>query len=236
MENRVPARVMPPPDIYATCPSDEKVLAYYAGTFDAAYVSLSPFIRPVSIAPELFRPETYPNRRKINESCAAVPWQEIAHKAGLPSMAAVDIGLRTMIMGLNKKYENQEFAERVAALCESNGIVAPPEGEHSDLLHDQVLGIFQELGHEWVWVGDEFCSERKLHWIEDLKTEAEATIRGRCNVFSPDKSVLWTVHWDSHFSLLCSSRANLDRVKVAHRLEGFFCSPRTEVYWSVHED
>lgn len=226
---------MPPPDIYATCPGDGSILAYYAGVFDSAYVSLNPFIRPISIDPDVFSPAAYPSRRKLRETCAAVSWQEIVNKTGLPSIAAVDIGLRTMIFGLNRKYENKDFSDRIIGLCESDGIIPPPEGEHSDLLHNEVLGIFQDLGHEWVWVGDEFCSERKIHWIEDLKAEEEPTIRGHCNVFSPDKSMLWTVHWDSHFSLLCSNRSNLDRVNVADRLEGFFCSPRTEMYWSVHE-
>jgi hypothetical protein len=130
---------------------------------------------------------------------------------------------------------NQEFAARIKAMTESTGIIPPCEGEHSDLLHNQVLELFQELGHEWVWVGDEFCTERKLHWIEDLKNGQEPTVSGHCNVFSPDKSFLWTVHWDSHFSLLCSSLENLNRTKVAERLEGFFCGPRTQIYWSVHE-
>jgi hypothetical protein len=96
-----------------------------------------------------------------------------------------------------------------------------------------VLGIFQELGHNWVWVGDEFCTEGKLHWIEDLKSEGKPTISGPCNVFAPDKSLLWTVQWDSHFSFLCSSRTNLEKTNAPSRLEGFFCEPSTEVYWSV---
>lgn len=154
----------------------------------------------------------------------------------LPSFSAVDVGLRTMILGLRKQCQNEEFANRISSLADKAGIVAPPEGEHSDLLHNRVLGLFQELGHKWVWVGNEHCSERKLYWIEDLLAEEKPTIQGHCNVFSPDKSLLWTVHWDSHFSFLCSSQENLDRIDVAGRLEGFFCNADTEVYWSLHGD
>jgi hypothetical protein len=225
---------MPEPDIYATCPHDGNILDYYAGTFETVYVSLSPFIQPASISPDLFEPDTYPKRTRITEICKAVPWSTVMSIAGLPALSAVDIGLRTQILGLDKRHMNQEFAARIKAMTESTGIIPPCEGEHSDLLHNQVLELFQELGHEWVWVGDEFCTERKLHWIEDLKNEQEPTISGHCNVFSPDKSFLWTVHWDSHFSLLCSSLGNLNRIKVAERLEGFFCGPRTQIYWSVH--
>lgn len=228
-------RVMPDPDRYATCPDGGEVLAYYTGIFDSVYVSLSPFIRPVSISVDVFCPETYPSRRKVVEGCEAVTWREIMSLTNLPSLSAVDVGLRTMIGGLTEEYKNEVFSSVLSSLCDKEGVLPPPEGEHSDLLHNRVLGLFQELGYKWIWVGDEFCSERKLHWIEDLLTEEAETIHGRCNIFSPDKSLLWTVHWDSHFSFLCSSQENLDRINVASRLEGFFCDARTGVYWSVRD-
>jgi hypothetical protein len=104
----------------------------------------------------------------------------------------------------------------------------------SDLLHDNVLQAIQCLGYEWVWIGDEFCTERKLYWIDDLKgSDANAT-RGHCNVFTPDKALLWTTHWDSHFSFLCSSRRNLEVIEKKYQFEGFFCAQDTQVYWSVH--
>ena len=226
---------MPEPDRYATCPGDGEVLAYYTGLFDSVYVSLSPFIRSVSIPADVFCSETYPSRRKVVESCEAITWRKVMSLTHLPSLSAVDVGLRTMIGGLKKEYENEKYSSSISSLFENEGIISPTEGEHSDLLHNRVLGLFQELGHEWIWVGDELCSERKLHWIEDLLTEEAPTISGHCNVFSPDKSLLWTVHWDSHFSFLCSSQKNLDRINVASRLEGFFCDARTQVYWSVQD-
>jgi hypothetical protein len=129
---------------------------------------------------------------------------------------------------------NEDYAERLQRLCDAELILPPPEGEHSAVLRNKVLGLFQELGHDWVWVGDEGCTERKLYWIDDLKEDLMDPISGPCNVFAPDKSLLWTVHWDSHFSFLCSSsEAALKSVNVEEKLEGFFCDPRTEVYWSL---
>ena len=228
-------RTIPTPDKYATCPYDGNVLDYYAGTFDAVYVSLSPFIRPVSISPSLFNPDTYPDRGTITTSCEPVQWRDVVAKSNLSSLSALDVGLRTRISGLKSEFENQAYADELDKLTESTGILPPPEGCHSDLLHDCVLRLFKELGHEWVWVGDEFCTERKLHWIDDLISENVATITGHSNVFSPDKSILWTVHWDSHFSFLASSFHNLDRIKINTRLEGFFCTPETDVFWSIRE-
>jgi len=225
-----PERILPVPDASATCPTEGKVLKYYEGVFEAAYVLLHPFIKPVSVGKEQFKPETYPTRSSIAKKCEAVSWQEVAARAGLPSIAAVDIGLRSMILGLSEELSNQKYAGKIESLVESDNILPPLDGCFSDLLHDRVLAHIQELGHEWVWVGDDFGTERKLYWIEDLKGQEAGPTRDHHNVFTPDQSILWTTHWDSHFSFLCSSRNNLSNIQA---LEGFFCTPQTEVYWSV---
>jgi hypothetical protein len=46
----------------------------------------------------------------------------------------------------------------------SLGILPSCGGEHSDLLHSQVLELLLEMRHEWVWAGDKFCAEQNLHW------------------------------------------------------------------------
>ena len=55
-----------------------------------------------------------------------------------------------------------------------------------------------------MWVADEFGTERKLTWIEDL-IEKDLVPSHGC-VFTHDHSLLITTHWDSHCSLLCSSK------------------------------
>lgn len=228
-------RILPPSDAFATCPFEGRVLDYYAGTFEAVYVLLHPFIKTVSIDKEQFKPSTYPSRPSIVRNCAPVSWAEIAKRAELPSIAAVDIGLRTRILGLKAELSNRQYADKIDALAQSDGILPPPEGFFSDLLHDRVLQSIQHLGYEWVWVGDEFDTERKLYWIDDLKgQETGPTVNRHLNVFTPDKHLLWTTHWDSHFSFLCSSERNLATIVDTSQFEGFFCTPSTEVYWSVH--
>lgn len=226
-------RILPAPDVFATCPTDGKVLEYYAGVFEAVYVLLHPFIKPLSIEKEEFKPGTYPTRSRIVQNCTAVSWEEIATKAGLPSIAAVDIGLRTMVRGLSAEFSNQEYADKIELLEETDNILLPSEGSFSDLLHDRVLAYIQDAGHEWAFVGDEFGTERKLYWIEDLKGQDAGPTAGHCNVFTPDKGILWTTHWDSHFSFICSSKRNLTNIQDGGHFEGFFCTPSTEIYWSV---
>ncbi len=94
-------------------------------------------------------------------------------------------------MGLRQDLSNQDYANKIEALAKSEQIFPPPEGCFSDLLHCKMLGAIQGLGYECVWVGDEVGTERKLYWIEDLKGKnAEATV-GYCNVFTPDRAMLW---------------------------------------------
>lgn len=227
-------RIVPPPDIYATCPYDGEVLSYYAGVFPSVFTSLSPFMRPVSTFHKLFQSAIDLDRLSIANNYKAMRWEDIAKRSGLPDIAAVDVALRTQIHGLRVEFMNDDYADRLERFCEIERILPPTEGEHSSLLHNRVLELFQELGHDWVWVGDEGCTERKLYWIDDLKAGIHDPISGHCNVFAPDKSLLWTVHWDSHFSFLCSSsEAALKSVGIEEKLEGFFCDPRTKVYWSL---
>ena len=226
-------RNLPAPDIYASCPLDGKVLEYYAGTFEAVYVCLNPFIKPISIDVAEFLPGAWPDRARITANCKAVCWAEVAQLAKLPSLAAVDIGLRTGIRGVKKELENSDYAGAIEALIETHGILAATEGLFPELLHDEILQSIRGLGYEWLWVGDEFCTERKLHWIDDLTNQDRGLTQSRYNVFTPDKQLLWTIHWDSHFSFLCSSREDLTTIQSMSGLEGFFCTPSTGAYWSV---
>ena len=227
-------RILPTPDVFATCcPDGEKILEYYAATFGSAYVQLHPFIKAVSIKPDQFSPATYPARSTILNTCVPVSWSEVVAKTGLPSIAAVDVGLRTMILGLRKEFSCQEYADKIESLAGTDQILPPDEGHFSDLLHDRTLSAIQSLGYQWVWVGDELGTERKLFWIEDLKGNDTKETAGHCNIFTPDRKLLWTTHWDSHFSLLCSSERNLLDLQNAYEFEGFFCTSLTEVYWSV---
>ncbi|MGI4720657.1 MAG: DUF2711 family protein [Janthinobacterium lividum] len=226
-------RVLPEPDHFATCPVDGKILDYYRNVFEAAYVSLHPFIKPISISKTLFEPETYPDRATVAAHAIAVPWTEVVRLTGLPSIAAVDIGLKTGIGALRAVFAREDYADRLGALFESDGILVPSEGEFSDLVHDRVLRAIQSLGHQWVWIGDEFGTERKLYWIDDLYSKKPDATAGHCNVFTPDHSLLWTTHWDSHFSLICGSKPDLVSIVASAGLEGFYCGEETGIIWSI---
>ena len=53
----------------------------------------------------------------------------------------------------------------------------------------------------------------------------------RGTLLAPDRSFLFTVDWDSFFTLFYGSRSFITRVAAALNLEGFFASPNTEHAW-----
>ena len=230
-------RILPAPDRFAICPSDGPILPFYDGVFEAAWVLLNPFMRPTVPPVERFLQETRDaSPAALCAACEPVRWSHVREQAQLPSLAAIDVALRTGIGGLAPGFADKTLTKQLDGALARHGLVVPGEGVFPELQHEAVLSFIQSLGHEWLWVGDELCTERELRWIEDLKPANAGLDRLRGNLFTPDKSLLWTVHWDSHFSLICSSREVVARLSAHPGLEGFACGPATEIYWSLAHD
>ena len=58
-------------------PQGGNIFQYYAGTFEAIYVALHPFIQAISFDKVTFKPKTYPSRTNIVKNCKPVPWSEV---------------------------------------------------------------------------------------------------------------------------------------------------------------
>ncbi|MDD5195177.1 MAG: DUF2711 family protein [Candidatus Omnitrophica bacterium] len=226
-------RVAPEPDKYASCPHDGKILEYYRGQFDSVYILLHPFLRPLSIDFDLSCPEKCPSKHEIIEGCEPVSWRQVLNLTGLSSLSDIDVGLRTSIGALKEESANEKFASCLDKLTEEKGIIHPTEGGLPPLLENRIFNALKKLGYEWLWVGNEWGTERKLHWVDDLIENKEIPCHG-CG-FTPDYRLLVATHWDSHCSLLCSSKENIDKILEVDNFEGFFCTEKTEIYWSLHE-
>ena len=181
---------------------------------------------------ERFCPSKWPEKHEIINGCDSISWQEILKLSGLNSLSDIDVGLRTSIGGLKKELSNEQFSKKLAELEDQN-IIHPQEGDIPPLLENRLLKTIKKLGHNWLWVGDEFSTERKLHWIDDLVENDEIPSHG-C-IFAHDHSLLVTTHWDSHCSFLCSSKENIKKILSLESFEGFYCTQKTEVYWGAYE-
>jgi len=227
----VTKRTLPSPEKFASCPYDGNILSYYEDQFEAVYVLLYPFLKPTTLSPERFCPETYPSKPEIISGCKKVSWQEVIELTSFNDISEVDIGLKTGIGGLRKELCNKSSVKEIDNLFENKSIIEPVEGDIPEILQNDLFGAIKSLGHNWLWVGDEHGMVRKLHWIDDLFDKNE--LLTHCNVFTHDHSLLLTTHWDSHFSFLCSSKQNIENILKKYEFEGFYCTANTEVYWST---
>ncbi|WP_239616319.1 DUF2711 family protein [Cohnella mopanensis] len=227
-------RVLPEPHKYAVCaPADTPIKNFYKGIYDEVFIFYHPFIKPISIGYDLFEPETYPGKNEIIEKCQMVTWNQFLTISEIESYRHLDIGLRTRIMGLKKEYANEVISKKIQDTCEKHQLIAPMEGFFPEFLMNKVLLSIKHEGHDWIWSGDEFCTERKLEYIDDLINDNEALRNQHLNLFTHNNEVLLTTHWDSHFSLLCSDKDTIKKIVKFAGLEGFFCDEKTDIYWSL---
>lgn len=227
-------RVLPEPHKYAVCaPEDMPIKDFYKGFYSEVFIFYHPFIKPISIDYELFYPQTYPGKNDIIEKCELVTWKQFLSLSRILNYSHLDIGLRTQVLGLKKQFSNEETAETIREICEKHRLITPIEGFFPELLMNSILSLLRQEGHDWIWSGDEFCTERKLEYIDDLINDNEALRNQRLNLFTHNNEVLLTTHWDSHFSLLCSDKETINKIVKFAGLEGFFCDEKTEIYWSL---
>jgi hypothetical protein len=226
-------RVLPTPEKFASCPYEGKILEFYEGQFESVFSLLHPFFKPISIDSELFYPETWPSKNEIIEGCEIIKWQEVLQLTRLETISEIDIGLKTSILALKESKCNHEYADILKKLTKDEDIIHPPEGDLPPLLENRIYSALKNIGYKWLWVGDEFGTERQLHWIDDLMAKEQIPAHG-C-VFTHDHNVLVATHWDSHCSFLCSSKETIEMILEFDDFEGFYCTPKTEVYWGLYE-
>ncbi|MFB7142890.1 DUF2711 family protein [Gottfriedia sp. NPDC056225] len=228
------ARVLPEPHKYSVGASaDMSIKEFYKGVFEEVYIFYHPFIKPKTLDYDLFVPDKYPGKNDIINNCEMISWSQFLNISGIKNYKQLDIGLRTHISGLREKYKNEKIAEIIQKVCEEHKIIIPTEGFFPEFLMNSILSVIKNEGHDWIWIGDEFCTERKLEYMEDLIEDNEAFRNEHLNLFTHDSKLLITTHWDSHFSMLCSDKITIDKVVKLCNLEGFYCDEFTEIYWSL---
>lgn len=86
----------------------------------------------------------------------------------------------------------------------------------------------KKLGYEWLWVGDEFCTERKLYFIDDLIKDGETLATG-AKIFTTDDKLLISPACNLSNLFICSSKSMIEKMREYVDFEGFYCTNKTEV-------
>ncbi|NBJ70804.1 MULTISPECIES: hypothetical protein [Clostridia] len=89
--------------------------------------------------------------------------------SGIADINQLDIvGLRTSISALAKDKMDEATAITIEQVCKEQGLWQPGEGRLPNILIHPLLKGIQKIGHDWIWCGDEFGTERKLKSISEL--------------------------------------------------------------------
>ena len=83
-------------------------------------------------------------------------WDSILASVGFDELGELDVALRTAIHGLKRSVQRVDLADSLHKYLEAHGLVRPEEGDVPSLLENRLLSAVRNLGHESLWVGDEF--------------------------------------------------------------------------------
>ena len=226
-------KILPVPHHYAVCASDDMpIKTFYEHYYNYIYICLHPFLKLRNASNDIFlSPEKYPNKKSIITKCKKIYWNDIIKYSGIDTWEKIDLALRTIIGGLKLEFAREDLAETLLKKTEENKIILPNEGFVSEILFDDMLKSLNDNGHKWVWIGDEFCTERKLFYIDDLIESTEMPPNLKV-MFTYNHEILFATHWDSFFTLICGEKDYIDKCISKYHFEGFYCNDKTEIYWS----
>ncbi len=203
----------------------------YGHAFECVFVVLHPFVR---VSAELAWSAThqYPGDDEIARCGEKVAWTEVASATGLQSCARVNQALLTSIGSLTDHFADPAGRDELKEFLASQPIWMPTEGRFEPLLQSDFLHVFEEAGAEELIFVPEFPnSDPVLPLPIGGLQDGAIPFPARGTLLAPDHSFLFTVDWDSFFTLFYGSRAFVARVAAGLNLEGFFATANTEHAW-----
>lgn len=165
-----------------------------------------------------------------------VSWRDVATRSGIRSETDLNVALLTNILALGEQYSNEIDAKKLADWCTENDVFMPTEGEVQPTLVKAMGDLFQKLGRDEIWLGDEFDDNRTTVSVSDFLLDKFGPDFFVRNIFDGSNQALVTVHWDSFFTLFCGPRLIIEEVVQQNGLEGFFCDEYTSHDWWSHKE
>jgi hypothetical protein len=203
----------------------------YESRFEAAFVVLHPFVRvPHDLAWSAGR--KYPSDAEIAEQGSKCAWMEVSAATGLGSCARISQALLTAIGSLPDHLADPFGRDRMQHYLQAEPVWMPTEGSFEMLLQPDFLYAFEAAGaNELIFVPEFPNTEPVVTLTLDELRRGAAPFPPRGTLLAPDHSFLFTVDWDSFFTMFYGTRAFVSRVAAERGLEGFFALPTTEHAW-----
>ena len=203
----------------------------FGGRFESVFIVLHPFVRVPEALAWNNLPQ-YPDDAEIAALGTKFEWARVAMHTGLPTCARVSQALLTSIGSIDKHLADPDSRNKLEEFLQSNPVWMPTEGRFEPLLQKDFLEAFAAAGCEELVFVPEFPSTDPVVRlsIDELRRGA-LPFPARGTLLAPDESFLFTVDWDSFFTLFYGPRSLVAGVASALDLEGFFATPITEHAW-----
>jgi hypothetical protein len=216
---------------YVYPPYGRPLVEAYGGRFESVFIVLHPFIR---VPESLSWKETgrYPGDMQILEQGSPFPWTAVAADTGLASCARVNHALLTSIGSIKGDLADPTGRDAMETFLRSNPVWMPTEGRFEPLLQTAFSHAFAWAGaDELIFVPEfpDFNPVVRLS-IEGLQQGSIPFPTGG-TLLAPDESFLFTVDWDSFFTLFYGQRKFIAETAGLFGLEGFFATPNTDHAW-----
>jgi hypothetical protein len=203
----------------------------YEGRFESVFILLHPFIRvPEPLSWKATR--QYPGDHQIITHGVPYPWQSIADQINLGSCARINQALLTCIASLKGDLADPAASAALANFLQTNPVWMPTEGRFEPLLQPAFLDIFSTAGYDQLIFVPEFPnSDPVVHLSLQALRNGSVPFPTCGTLLAPDAAFLFTVDWDSFFTLFYGSRSFVTHTASLLRLEGFFATPNTDHAW-----
>lgn len=207
------------------------LLEAYDGRFESAFVILHPFIRvPAELAWKSV--PNYPSDEHILAKGAKCRWAEVYAQTGLNSCAKLNQALLASIRSISEEMIDFETRNLLERYLESEPVWMPTEGRFEPLLQMDLLAAFRAAGCGRLIHVPEFPDVDEVREIGVTELENRtAPFPARGTLMPADASFLFTVDWDSFFTLFYGPRKFVTEIARRRNFEGFFAYPNMEHFW-----
>jgi hypothetical protein len=203
----------------------------YDSRFEAVFVLLHPFIQ----MPERLSwtaTHQYPTDADVLIHGSRYPWSEVCRETGLASCARISQALLTSTGSLRSDLADRLGCDALQSFLQSQPVCMPTEGRFEPILQRDFLRAFAAAGcKELLYVPEFPDSEPLLRLPVDGLRHACFPFPGCGTLPAPDASFLFTVDWDSFFTLFYGSKAFITQMATELDFEGFFATPNTDHAW-----
>lgn len=182
--------------------------------------------------------DNYPKDEIIFENGETVSWEEVKNGANFNNYSEIYKALKTSIGSYRKVFERVDLRDRLNEFTEREKIFHPSEGNFEVLSKIDIYNALKNLGKNEIVVVDEFYEGEEILNLNSisLKEFAEKIHQKDYYIYPKDKSILFTIDWDSFFYLICSDKKTIDESLQNSAIEGFFCTDKTKHTWAWKEE